>query len=129
MEACGADDPLLAVEVPLEATGGAADPFPFLPEVVAFMLVRVGLVQAWTVDVVLCLLIGPFVDIGSTLGALEVSLCFFKVVLVWARLRVSLSLKQLLDVLCSGDFFVESRCCVGWCCAACIDLQLWAGFL
>ena len=51
----------------------------------------VSLVEAWAVDVVLeGLLIGAFVDIGSTLDALEIAVGLFEVVLLFARLVSSL---------------------------------------
>ena len=93
----------------LQTTAGAADLLPFLPQFVAWVSSVVslkGAVQAWSLDVVLeGLFIDPFVDIGATLGALEVARGFLKVVLVRCRWSGELLLDEVLDDLRSCELF------------------------
>lgn len=74
------------------------------------MLCLVGLVEAWTGDVVVERLpIGAFVDAGSTLDALEVALClFFKVVLLFARCCVGCSCNRSLTSWALVGFLVRA---------------------
>ena len=93
----------------LQTTAGAADLLPFLPQFVAWVSSVVslkGAIQAWPLDVVLeGLFIDPFVDIGATLGTLEVARGFFKVVLFWCRWSGELLLDEVPDDLRSCELF------------------------
>ena len=126
------DDPLLAVEVPLDPALETTDLCPFLPKRVGGMALvwcDIGLVHTWALDEVTeSSFIGPFVDVASTLGAFKIAcrLCILMFMLTW-WLGLLLS-KDVLDVLCPGDFFGQWFSLAGWCRADVLDLQLWTFF-
>ena len=112
------DDAAVAVQMELQTTVCAADLLPFLPQSVtgvALVLLFKGAVQAWAVDVIIeGLFIRPFVDIGSTLGALEVACCLLIVVLVMCGWPVELVLEQVPDDLGTGELLCRPGSFLSW---------------
>ena len=86
-------------------------------------------IQAWSLDVVVeSLFIDPLVNIGSTLGAFEVSFGFLKMVLVWSWGRVDLGLEEVPDDLNSGQLFCWLGSLLPWVWTCTFCQLLGAGF-
>ena len=86
-------------------------------------------IQAWSLDVVVeSLFIDPLVNIGSTLGAFEVSFGFLKMVLAWSWGRVDLGLEEVPDDLNSGQLFCWLGSLLPWVWTCTFCQLLGAGF-
>ena len=112
------DDAAVAVQMELQTTACAADLLSFLPQTVtwvALVLLFKGAVQAWALYVFIeGLFICPLVDVGSTLGALEVACCLLIVVLVMSWWPVELVLEQVPDDLGTGELLCRSGGFLPW---------------
>ena len=122
------DDPLLAVEVPLDPTLQTADFGSFLPYRVrgmACVWCLEGLVHTWAFDESAeGRLIGSFVDVEATLEAFKIASCLCKLMFLWSW-RVGLLLGQdVPDVLGPGDFLGQWFSLAGGCRTEVLNLYL-----